>query len=173
MKRVLILNGVARCGKDTFAEAILDRAVDMGNTIPYTLSTVDLVKDMLVLAGIDRRAKPNKDRKLMSDLKDLLTAHSNIPFNDIANKIKKWENDAPQTIFMVMCREPEEIQKFKDFYGDECLTIIITRPDIETPDNHADQNVGQFNYEVEVSNSGSISDLEAIAYHICDTLFEE
>jgi len=172
MKRVLILNGVARCGKDTFADAIGKRSSE-NNFLYASMSTVDVVKAMLEIAGIDKNKKSDKDRKLMSDLKDLLTEHSDIPFNKIRKRISTISQTGRDCVFTVMCREPEEIQKFKDFYGDECVAIIITRPDLETPNNHADQNVAKFDYDIEVSNSGTEANLESIAQHVCDTIFED
>lgn len=170
MKKVIVLNGVAQCGKDTFADGIKTRSLENGYGYSL-LSTVDLVKNMLELAGIDRHRKSDKDRKLMSDLKDLLTEHSNIPFKDVARQINNLEIPNIKSIFIVMCREPKEIQKFKDYYGDNCVTIIVNRNATKVPNNHADQGVEGFEYDIRVSNNGSIQNLHDVAYHICDTIF--
>ena len=170
MKKVIVLNGVAQCGKDTFANGIKSRCSDNG--YGYSLvSSVDLVKDMLELAGISRHRKTDKDRKLMSDLKDILTYHSDIPFKDVVSKINRLEIPDINSIFVVMCREPEEIQKFKDYYRHSCVTIIINRDKLKVPNNHADRGVEGFQYDIRVSNNGTKDDLKSIAGNICDTIF--
>lgn len=172
MKRIVILNGFPQCGKDTFANAVIKRSKENGFN-SYSLSTVDLVKDMLELAGIDREKKTPEDRKLMSDLKDLLTDHSNIPFNDVVTKIQYlYDGAGAQSIYLVMCREPQEIKKFKDFFKEECVTVFIDRKTDVKITNHADKNVEDFDYDVVVENNGTEESFVYNAMHFCDTIFD-
>ena len=172
MKRVVILNGFPRCGKDTFANTIIERGKEYGVNC-YSISTVDLVKDMLELAGIDRNRKTPEERKLMSDLKDLLSAHDNIPFKDVVNKINYlYDGNLSDSVYFVMSREPEEIQMFKDFYKDECVTVLIIRETCDRQSNHADMNVNNFEYDVYVNNNDTEEMFIAYAQHFFDTLFE-
>jgi len=173
MKKVVILNGFPRCGKDTFANAVIERSKE-NNMHSHSLSTVDLVKDMLELAGIDRHKKTPEDRKLMSDLKDLLTEHSDIPFKNVVNKIEYlYDGFDSLSIYLVMCREPKEIQKFKDHFKDDCVTVLITRENDVEASNHADKNVNNFDYDVYIENNDTEEIFVSYAQHFCDTLFED
>ena len=155
--KVLILNGVARSGKDTFANEIISEANKIKNIYVCSLSTVSLVKEVCQLVGINPKEKNDKNRAFMSNLKDLLTNHSNIPFKNVVKKIE----DCCCDISIIMCREPVEIQKFKDYY-DDCTTILIERDGIHIPNNDADQNVQRFSYDKYIFNE-SIDSLKKTA----------
>lgn len=153
--KIIILNGVAKSGKDTFADYIGDCARE-SDIYFEKLSLVDLAKDMLELAGIDRYKKTDKDRKLMSDLNDILTEHSNIPFNSIVNKTHAHVGTG---IFTVMVREPKIIQKFKKMYGKHCTTVLIKKDVDNIPNNHADRNVNLYRYDLTIDNNGTYENL--------------
>jgi len=63
-------------------------------------------------------------------------------------------------IYFIDCREPYEIQKFVDKYKKKCITILLKREDREVPDNDADKNVANFNYDFIIENNGNKKDLE-------------
>lgn len=173
MKRVIILNGSARAGKDTFANHIKIRADLTEDMFAHSLSTVDEVKRICKEFGVGDE-KTDADRKLWSDVKDLWTAYNDGPFNDITTRISYlYGGENVKSIYIVMCREPEEIAKFKKHYGEECRTILIRRPGLDIPNNHADMNVENYEYDIEISNSGSKENLIGMAYHVCDTIFDD
>ena len=89
----------------------------MGNSFCHILSTVDFVKEIATKCGWDG-TKDLKNRKFLSDLKDLLTNWNNVPFNKIVQQVKSIEDewkyyniDLNRTAIFIDCREPEEIQK--------------------------------------------------------------
>ncbi len=172
MKRVIVLNGVARCGKDTLADAIIERANETDDTYAYKMSTVDEVKEISKYFGV-KEAKTDAERRLWSDLKDAWTRYNDGPFLDILTKISYlYDGKNTNSIYIIMCREPAEIAKFKKHFGDDCITTIIHRPEVSVPDNHADENVNNYSYDCEIYNKAGEEHLVAIAQNICDTIFD-
>lgn len=152
--KIVIINGSARSGKDTFCEMVGEYA-EKG-----TLSTVGAVKHIARQYFGWNGIKDEKGRQLLSDIKDTWTKYCNGPFNVIASTIKSFKCCEPDVeIVFVHCREPEEIQKFKDYYGDDCTTLLIRRPGIEVPGNHADQLVEEFQYDTIILNDKGLNEL--------------
>lgn len=148
MKKVIILNGVARSGKDTFADFI----IELTDGYAEKISTVDRIKEISKECFGVGEEKTDKERRLWSDLKDAWTRYNDGPFNSITKYIDEFHNG----IFLVMCREPAEIEKFKVKYGKDCITTLVIRPGLEVPDNHADQNVMNYCYDVITFNNQDV-----------------
>ena len=172
MVQLIIVNGMPTSGKSTFVEFCLKQLGCFGREI----STVDFVKELARLAGWDG-TKDLKNRKFLSDLKDLLTEWNDVPYNKIKNERDSFEFELGQyglenrTGFLfVHCREPEEIQKFKNRLG--ATTLLIRRADVESNEqsNHADANVFNFKYDIEIENNGSLEELNEKAIHFCNYL---
>lgn len=164
MKHVIVLNGTARSGKDTFALFVHEEFPTL--TI-YNLSTVDKIKEVATILGWSGK-KDDKSRKFLSDLKDLSTDYNNGPFNYIINSVEN--NDILNTIHFVHCREPQEIQKFKDHFGNICHTILLRRPNLTQFNNHADSEVENFDYDYIIDNDGTLNDLRLKAIDLIDTI---
>lgn len=166
---VVIINGAPTSGKSTFVEACMKLAKH-GRVHEY--STVDFVKHLASECGWDG-TKTAKNRKFLSDLKDLLTEWGDVPFEKSREMITFWNGIANENgltyrdiITFIHCREPKEIQKFIDYYGPvECTTLLIRRPTVENSNqsNHADEEVFNYDYETVIWNDGSLSQLEAMA----------
>ena len=60
---------------------------------------------------------------------------------------------------MVDCREPAEIQKFKDRLN--ALTVLVRREQVENEEtsNHADAEVMNYNYDLTIWNNSDKIDL--------------
>ena len=114
-------------------------------------STVDFVKEIAKQCGWDG-TKDLKNREFLSNLKDLLTEWNDVPFKKIEQKIKLLENWHENWIMFVDCREPAEIQKFKERLG--ALTVIVRRPEVESDEtsNHADEEVFNYDYDLTIWN---------------------
>ena len=130
------------------------------------VSTVDLVKWLAEEAGWDGTKTP-KNRKFLSDLKQLLIEWDDVPYKDV---IKTAQNarailDAfgiARTLYVfVQCREPEEIQKFVDRVG--ARTVFISRKDHEKPTNESDIATRRYNYETTIFNDGDLAQLKLCA----------
>ena len=172
--KLVVVNGYPGSGKTTF-ETICKTI--MG---PYcrSRSTIDKVKSLAMRAGWDGKKTPEA-RKLLSDLKDLLTQFNDMPFRDIVSHLGYFEHELAQygvesenALFFVDSREPEEIARFKKEL--DAITLLIRRPGDDTnQSNHADANVEDFEYDFVINNDGNITDLEQKAKDFLNLIFEE
>lgn len=170
---VYIINGSPGSGKTTFCQKVIDI---VGKNWGFELSTVDLVKEIATDLGWNGE-KTLKNRKFLSDLKDLLTEWDDIPFRDTVSKVRlikdefeRYSLDSSEAAIFINCREPEEIQRL-------CMelnakTILIRRDKTENNpvSNHADANVLNYKYDIEICNNG---DLRELAYLALDFIEKE
>lgn len=162
MVQVVIVNGMPTSGKSTFVEFCLKKLGSWGREI----STVDFVKDIAKQAGWNGE-KNLKNRKFLSDLKDLLTEWDDVPYKKIKEEydnfnfeLEQYDVSNHKAFLFVHCREPQEIQKFKDRLN--AFTVLIRRESVESnkQSNHADSNVFEFKYDCEIDNNGSLENLK-------------
>lgn len=159
--KVIIVSGSARTGKDQFVT--LFKKHYKYECVNW--STIDKIKKISKRNfGWDGK-KTNEARKFLSEIKRIWSEYNNGPFNDMINKISiHYSNlnkkEKRNFIYFVHCREPYEIQKFVEHYGKNSNTILLKRDDREVPDNLADKNVNNFNYDFIIPNNGSKKDLE-------------
>lgn len=176
MNYVLIVNGVARSGKDTFVD-MLNKSESVFHIV--RTSTIDKVKEIAAQMGCDVINKSDADRKFLSDIKMAWTEFNDGIFKSIVKMIdtefdvaKNDSNFSQDTLIAtVMCREPDEINKFVEYYGKKaCKTILVERPGIEIPDNHGDQSVFDYCYDYIITNDGDLEKLETTAYEFVGAL---
>lgn len=160
MKYVCI-NGAPRSGKDTFVE--ICRLI-LGDRC-FNISSVDFVKDLAKQCGWNGE-KNLKNRKFLSDLKDLLTQWDDVPYKKIIEAVTNYEQEmyyktgnTDSCVAFIHVREPEEIQKLADRIG--AITLVIRRDVAENTDmsNHADTDVLTYNYTYSIENNGTLSEL--------------
>lgn len=151
-KKVFITNGMARCGKDTFA-MFLNEFVP---TLKY--SSIDKVKEIAALCGWDG-GKTEKDRKFLSDLKMLTTEFSNMPFKAMQEKVSEFLKDNVHKVMLIDIREPEEIEKAKDAFNAETILIKNDRVDVITS-NDGDAGVFDYAYDFVIENEGTLEDFK-------------
>lgn len=167
--RYVIVNGPPTAGKDTFCEMCIStlRARDYMAEI---VSSVALVKDIATKCGWNGEKTP-KNRKFLSDLKDLLTEWDDVPTKDVIRRAEQIDLNAKtyqskDTIIFVMMREPSEIEKFVELTGAQ--TIIIMRDGTEEQINHADNEIFDYPYDLYIDNNGTLDDLLEAALFTCD-----
>ncbi len=150
--KVLIVNGVAAAGKNTFA-LILKQ---MGYTV-YSYSSIDWIKEKALLMGWDG-VKDKKGRQLLYDLKQAAIKYNNIPLNKVAEKMKIFSDS---DYLCVDIREPSEIRKLKILCkgkGIDCYTVNIINPEAEQRmkladiDNPADTQTDLIPYDINIYN---------------------
>ena len=147
-KKIFITNGMARCGKDTFA-SFLDEIVPV-----MKCSSISKVKDIAGLCGWNG-GKTERDRKFLSDLKLLTTEYSDLAFNDIQNKVKLFTDLSLCKVLLIDIREPHEIERAKQAFGAE--TILINNDNVQFIDsNPADANVYMYKYDYIIDNSSTL-----------------
>lgn len=174
--KIIIINGVPMSGKDLFCDLCLNYMTARG-IMGGKISTIDFVKRVATQVGWNGLKEP-KDRKFLSDLKDLLTEYNDAPFTIVEEQIRQTyfhftkEMGVPEDkiVFFVHCREPKEIQKFVDKMGAE--TLIIRREEMEKlpQSNHADEEVLNYTYTYEIKNDKGIDELEKEAIKFIDNL---
>lgn len=153
-KKVFIINGSGGVGKDTFCEYVGHYAK------VKVISSIDLVKDYASKMGWNGSKTP-RDRKFLSDLKDLLTRYNDYPFRDICQKVLWFKEDDNEFLF-IHIREPEEIDRAKREFN--AHTILMVNDNVKgIYSNHADARVLEYNYDIVVDNSGTLKDLDIIA----------
>ena len=158
-KRIVIINGKGKSGKDTF----VDMCKDYVNTENY--SSIDLIKKVAKQLGYNG-GKTIKDRKFLSDMKVLATEYNDSPYNDIIDRVLKFiycKQNKNQLLF-IHIREPKEIQRLVDFCKEsniEVSTLLIKRENIESVEygNMADDNVYNYDYDFVINNDGTLDDL--------------
>ena len=152
-KRVFILNGVHRSGKDTFVRYLNDIGI---YAVHY--SYVDFTREMLKSKGIDINNKSNKLRKLLCDVNNALEEYDDIPFKDcldiVDNFYQGWlEGDW----LFIDCREPKKIERLKQAVN--AKTVFIKSNEAITANNSADKAVASdYKYDYAIENIGTLED---------------
>ena len=156
-KQIFITNGMARSGKDTFAEYLNDFVP----TLKY--SSIDKVKDIAKQCGWDG-TKDEKSRKFLSDLKILTSKVNNMPFRAIKTTVDQFKEDKEKRILLIDIREPKEIEKAKKAFG--AKTILIKRNDVKSiTSNMADAGVFDYDYDFIIENNGTLDDFYWTVYN--------
>ena len=151
-KRIFIVNGMAGCGKDTFAQ-ILGTYTEV-----FKYSSIDRVKSIALDCGWSG-TKTEKDRKFLSDLKLLLTEYNNLPFLDISKRVNDFMDDDWRHIMLIDIREPNEIERAAIAFNAKTILIKNDRvPFIES--NMADANVYKYTYDYVIENNGTLEEFE-------------
>lgn len=163
---IYVINGAPGSGKSTFCEKVKEI---VGKNWGFELSTVDLVKEVARDLGWNGE-KNLKNRKFLSDLKDLLTNWDDIPFKHTVNNVRlikddfdRYGIDSSEAAIFINCREPNEIERLcKEL---NAKSILIRRDSAEktTVSNHADANVLKYKYDIEITNNGDLRDLAFLA----------
>lgn len=151
-KQIFITNGMARCGKDTFAKYL-------NNYVPtLKYSSIDKVKEIAKLCGWDG-GKSEKDRKFLSDLKLLTTEYSDMPFKTIKDTVDDFLNNTEHEILLIDIREPGEIDKAKKYFNAQ--TIFIENMNVKfISSNMADANVYNYAYDYVIQNNGTLEEFK-------------
>lgn len=176
---IIVINGSARAGKDSFYNLVKQEFRNMDLSICCQMSsTVDFVKVIASECGWDGQKTP-ENRKFLSDLKDLLTRWGDVPYQKVYDAYSLWKHywesdlyDLNKCVFFVMCREPEEIQKFVDRLDAKTLLIRREVAEFEQTSNHADANVLNYNYDFTIENNGTLEDLQHTARDFVDKIME-
>lgn len=151
---VVAINGMARSGKDTFAESSIN-LFNTNDLAGENFSSVDKVKELLGIMGWDGE-KDDKSRKALSDLKDLWTEYNDGPFNEILKKI----TESKAKIIFVHIREVPEIEKLKHWCNDNSIffeSIRVIRDSVKQITNNTGDNgsLEEYDYTHTMYNNSS------------------
>lgn len=175
MVKVVVVNGRPGVGKSEFERLCLEKCNVFNRTPGFRsgtdlwvdiTSTVDFVKDIAFDCGWDGTKTP-ENRKFLSDLKALLTNWGDVPFNVIVQHAKSLPGTSDWLMF-VDCREPAEIQRFKDVMN--ATTVLIRREGDEgfKYSNISDASVFDYDYDLTIHNNSDIIDLEKKAVNFIE-----
>lgn len=159
--KYFIINGRPRSGKDTFVNFCLEELGAFGKLI----STVDFVKKIATKCGWDRTKTP-KNRKFLSDLKDLLTNWGDVPYKKTLQEIDMFKFDldywdvSDKGVVFIMCREPKEIERFERELNAKSVLIQRASVEFEQQSNHADSEVLNHKYDYIIENNGTVDELK-------------
>lgn len=170
--KVIVVNGVAQSGKDSFVDYCLDELAPNG----AKWSSIDFVKDVAKYCGWDG-VKDEKGRKFLSDLKDLLTKWDDVPMKKLSEAVRNMKHrelktKQPQFLF-VFVREPKEIDKIIDKF--RAITVCVRRTEAEkvTPNNHADLEVLDYEYNFYIDNNYDLEHLKLATKTFCEYMRED
>lgn len=167
MIKVAVINGRPGVGKTEF-ERLCAKQCNFFNQVNGFIpgnhllvditSTIDFVKKVARFCGWNGE-KTLKNRKFLSDLKNLLIQWDNVPYKMIVEHIKSLSTTQDWLVF-VDCREPAEIQKLKERLN--ATTVLIRRESVENIEvsNHSDSEVFNYNYDLTIWNNSDIIGLE-------------
>lgn len=159
MIKVIVINGSAECGKDEFIKYTKQYLEPKGITV-LNLSTIDPSKSALKVLGWDGETKNEITRQAMVDLKQMSIKLFNGPFKYIVGEIE-FNDLILNNMFVcfIHCREPEEINKFVNHYGEKCHTLLIRSERGKALKNGADDVVENYNYNSILENNGTLDEL--------------
>ena len=152
MKKIFIVNGKPRAGKDTFAE-LLGKYCRV-----FKYSSVDKVKQIAAKCGWDG-SKMDKDRKFLAELKRITTEYNDMSYDDVAEKVAYFLKTDFFDVMLIDIREPEEIERAIEGFGAEAI-FIESKHAQTVITNQADKNVENFEYDHIVKNNGSLLDFQ-------------
>lgn len=163
---IFVINGSGGSGKDTFVDFL-----SKINPRIMSVSSVHEIKHIAKKYFKYDGEKSLKNRKLLSDLKLLQSESCEGPFEFMKNQ--KELN--PDKIIFFHIREPEEIEKFVQYYGKENVkTFLITRKETEKEfGNIADDSIFDYDYDIIIENDSRIEELEKIAGMIYELYIKE
>ena len=154
--KIIIINGQGGSGKDTFVKFCKKHS-----TRPiFNISMIDGVKKIAEQIGWTG-GKDLKDRKFLSDLKDLLNDYNDFPFNDTLHTLRVLYNASANKEFIcfIHARELEDILRWGTLFN--ITTVLIERQEIKgNYGNHADDEVYNIDYDYVIRNDSSLEALE-------------
>lgn len=195
MVHVVIINGCGGVGKDTFVEQCRKccsykyRDIDVIFQI-MNYSTVDKIKEIAKKLGWDG-AKTEKDRKFLSDLKELTSEYNDFSYNETIRRIREEYKESSENykniksvsiirkFLFIHCREPKDIQRIVDFCKTEFVdvnvldihTLLIRNNRVKNiTSNIADANVENYEYDYIIDNDSDIQSLEEKAQNFLISL---
>ncbi len=154
-KHIFVVSGSGGVGKDTF----MDEVAKLRPT--KKISVADFAKVIAKQVGWDG-GKTDADRKFLCDLKNVIDKYNDKNYQSIADYTDLFLKDNQTEILFVSMREPEQIKRFIKDYGAKTILVTSTRvAPVKT--NVADASVFDMEYDIHITNDGTLKDLQKTA----------
>lgn len=176
-KKIIIINGYPRSGKDTF----IDICNELTGGKVARVSIIDPVKDIAMKCGWGG-GKYARDRQFLCNLKNLLTEYNGYPMSWLNSEVCKFiPNSNSEDILFVTMREKADIEKFKKTWP-RAETLFISRIEAKkayeqlnnnernSADSDVDEAYAAETYDHFIYNNGSLDDLRLIAMGFLENL---
>lgn len=162
MKQVVVINGCAGVGKDTFVNC-LSKYV-----LVQHISIVDGVKEVARSEFGWNGGKSEKERKFLNDLKRAVDEYNDGNFEMVRCAVRAFfADDSFDGLLCIDMRERKDIERaVKEF---KAITVYIENPNVaKVKSNQADAEASLVNaqYDHIISNDGSIEKLQLAALHV-------
>lgn len=161
MTKAYVVNGHPLSGKTKFEEYCQKVLLEKGYTVGI-FSTIDPVKEIAILLGWDG-VKDDKGRRFLSDLKDALDLYCDFTYRHILDIFKSGVYD----VMFIDSREPPQIQRFCDKLGAQSILVKRRNNPVSSFSNHADENVDNYKYDIEIKNDYGLTELYQQAVALC------
>lgn len=198
IKKIIIINGSDEVVKNAFTKRVIEETLKLAKRIVpvenedycvdpeifykiNNISTIDYVKNIAKMFGWNDE-KSEKDKKMLSDLKNLITVYNDYLFKRITIQITDWLyydktrlNDIYDHSFLfVHCREPKEIERIKNQFPNDTFTLLVQNPKVaKVTGNHADREVENYNYDFIVVNDSDFRALRKVAIDFYKKIFNQ
>lgn len=161
MKIVIVINGKGGSGKDTICD-IVSSQYETRN-----ISSITPIKEIASAYGGWTGGKTDRDRKFLSDLKELFTKYNDLPTRYCVSEYKKFMSSPTEEVMFVHIREPEQIAHFTNsISGTPVITLLIRGgKSHENYGNKSDDMVENYNYDYVYDNTTTLEDLPSSFMH--------
>lgn len=165
--KIVVINGQGGVGKDLF----IDYCNEFYDYI-YSYSTVEPIKRAATKFGWKGTKEP-KDRKMLSELKQILKDWGDVPYKKTAEFIEVAKASSIFNVYdevlFIHCREPEEIERLKKDF--DVITLLIRRPEVEQIwNNKSDDEVFDYFYDYVIINNSKEELKESADFFINEIL---
>lgn len=156
---VIIVNGQPGAGKDSLIE-MMNLQLKNNRLLVMQHSSIDIVRHNLHHFNVDIDGKTQADRDLLSNIGDLLEAHSNVRSNECNEKIWECVKGVRPAVLFLHIREPAMIKKVMDaFINQSGVTFVrvqvVSDRALDIQSNASDANTHLMDYDITVNNSGT------------------
>jgi len=173
---IVVINGNAAHGKDTFVELCDDMAKTCSSIVQTVanISMVDPLRSVIAQLVPEDTQKDEYYRAFMAEVKASWAKYFDGPTQYVLEEIYKLDGAPEPRLIFVHCRELEERERFKElagnrFVNEKVISLLVdARERCETiVSNKSDAEVFEGDYDFVVDNNGTLDDLkrEVLRFH--------
>lgn len=154
-KKIFVINGYGGVGKDTFVDFVCELAPTK------RISVVDFTKSLAQQVGWTG-GKTEKDRKFLSDLKNLIDDYNDKNYRVVQSFTNAFLNDENAEFLFVCMREKTQIDRYVKEYN--ATKLLVTNKNVQPiTSNKGDAGVLDAEYDITIHNDGTLDDLKTKA----------